>query len=331
MDKDLPLPVYETDGSVGFDILAREDVTIETGAIALVPGNIIVEVPRQYMLIVASRSSTPKKKGLSTPHGFGIIDHDYCGPQDEIKIQVYNFTDKVVTISRGEKVAQGVFVHIDKFEWEEVDHITAQSRGGFGSTDAARGRLITLYGINNIGKTTHATLLVKNLRDRGVDAVYLKYPVYSLAPSGIFLNKILRTHGKQKISEEELQLWFVLNRYQFQPKLKEMLDSGKTVIAEDYCGTGIAWGHAKGMNLKTLEGMNKFFIQEDASILLEGPRRLSAREKKHVHESNDALVRRCAVVFKKLAKKYDWEKIHVMDDIDKTAQKLLSIVLVKGR
>jgi dUTP pyrophosphatase len=136
LDKDLPLPVYETEGSVGFDLLARENVTIEPGTIELIPGNLIVEVPKDHMLVVASRSSTPRKKGLTPPHGFGIIDHDYCGPEDEVKIQVYNFSEEPVVIERGEKIAQGVFVRIDKFEWEEVDEIRVESRGGFGSTDA---------------------------------------------------------------------------------------------------------------------------------------------------------------------------------------------------
>ena len=98
IDKTLPLPVYETRGAVGFDLLARETVTIEPGKIELIPGNVIVEVPEGYMLAVASRSSTPRKKGLTFPHGFGIIDHDYCGPEDEVKIQVYNFATESVTV-----------------------------------------------------------------------------------------------------------------------------------------------------------------------------------------------------------------------------------------
>ena len=136
IDKSLPLPTYATEGSVGFDLIARETVVIEPGRIELVPGNVIVEVPNGYMLAVASRSSTPKKKGLTPPHGFGVIDRDYCGPEDEVKIQVYNFSDQPVTVERGEKIAQGVFVRVDAFEWEEVDSIRDESRGGFGSTDA---------------------------------------------------------------------------------------------------------------------------------------------------------------------------------------------------
>lgn len=134
IDPELPLPKYETDGSVGFDLLARTETVIDPGKVALIPGNIIVEVPKNYMLVVASRSSLPRKKGLSTPHGFGIIDHDYCGPEDEILVQVYNFSSETVVIKRGEKIAQGVFVHIDKFQWEEVEVMEKPSRGGFGST-----------------------------------------------------------------------------------------------------------------------------------------------------------------------------------------------------
>lgn len=136
IDKELPLPNYATVGSVGFDLLARVTTVVEPGKIELVPSNVIVEVPEGYMLIVASRSSTPKKKGLTPPHGFGVIDRDYCGPQDEIKIQVYNFSSEPVTVERGEKIAQGVFVRVDRFEFEEVSAIRDESRGGFGSTDA---------------------------------------------------------------------------------------------------------------------------------------------------------------------------------------------------
>ena len=134
VDKTLPLPQYETAGSVGFDFLAREDTTIPPGGIALVPGNLIVEVPEDFVLLVTLRSSTPRKKGLSMPHGVGVIDHDYCGPRDEIKIQVLNFSPQPVKVLRGEKIAQGLLVHIDKAEFAEVSAIRNESRGGFGAT-----------------------------------------------------------------------------------------------------------------------------------------------------------------------------------------------------
>lgn len=135
IDKTLPLPVYETQGAVGFDLLARTEAVIHPQAIELIPANVIVQVPKGYALILASRSSTPKKHGLTKPHGIGVIDQDYCGDQDELKIQVMNFTDKPVTIARGTKIAQGIFVKVEKPTFKEVDQIAKKSRGGFGSTD----------------------------------------------------------------------------------------------------------------------------------------------------------------------------------------------------
>lgn len=134
IDKSLPLPIYETSGSVGFDLLAREDTEIRPDEISLIPANVIVEVPKGYALILASRSSTPRKHGLTKPHGIGVIDNDYCGPNDEIKIQVRNFRTESVIIRKGEKIAQGLFVKTDQLEFEEIDQIEANSRGGFGST-----------------------------------------------------------------------------------------------------------------------------------------------------------------------------------------------------
>lgn len=134
IDQTLPLPQYHTAGSVGFDFVARESVEIAPHTLGLVPGNVVIQTPKGYMLMVALRSSTPRKKNLIIPHGLGIIDQDYCGPDDEIKIQVYNVSNSPVVVERGERIAQGVFVRADQFEFEEAAEISAPSRGGFGST-----------------------------------------------------------------------------------------------------------------------------------------------------------------------------------------------------
>ncbi len=135
IDKSLPLPKYETGGSVGFDLLCRESAEIAPQEIALIPANIILETPPGYMLMICMRSSTPRKVGLMMAQGLGIIDNDYCGEEDELKIQVYNFTDEPVTIERGSRIAQAIFVRVDTAEWNEVDQMISTSRGGFGSTD----------------------------------------------------------------------------------------------------------------------------------------------------------------------------------------------------
>ena len=135
IDKDLPLPKYETEGSVGFDLICRQNVFIKPREIELIPANVVVEIPNGYMLLLCLRSSTPRKFGLMMAQSVGIIDNDYCGEEDELKIQVYNFTDETVFIDRGSRIAQGIFVRVDKQEWNEVEAMSETSRGGFGSTD----------------------------------------------------------------------------------------------------------------------------------------------------------------------------------------------------
>lgn len=136
IDQTLPLPEYQTPGAVAFDVYAREAMTIAPKTIARIPTNLIIKIPKGYVLSVVTRSSTPVKKGLLIPHGMGVIDQDYCGENDEILYQVYNFTDESVTVERGERVGQAMFLRVDQMEWEEVDTMSEPSRGGFGTTGA---------------------------------------------------------------------------------------------------------------------------------------------------------------------------------------------------
>jgi len=135
IDESLPMPEYHTPGSVCFDLQARERTEIPAQSLGLIPCNIIIETPPGFMFIVVPRSSTPRKKGLLIPHGLGIIDQDYSGDKDEVLFQVYNFKNVPVVIEKGERLAQGCFLKIEKVEFTEVEKVAGKSRGGFGSTD----------------------------------------------------------------------------------------------------------------------------------------------------------------------------------------------------
>jgi dUTP pyrophosphatase len=133
IDTELPLPAYATQGSVGFDLICREDSEVAPRKLGRIPGNLIVQTPPGYMLLITMRSSTARRKGLLIPNGVGIIDQDYCGEGDEILVSVYNFRDEAVTVQRGERIAQGIFVPVARVVWNEVDEV-GKGRGGFGST-----------------------------------------------------------------------------------------------------------------------------------------------------------------------------------------------------
>ena len=135
LDPAVPLPRYETPGSVGFDLAASEDVEVPPGGLALVPTGLVIEVPRGHFLGIFARSSTPLRRGLMVANGVGVIDEDYCGPQDEVKIQVLNFTQGPVDVKRGDRIAQGLLIPVARAAWqEETGDLREGSRGGFGAT-----------------------------------------------------------------------------------------------------------------------------------------------------------------------------------------------------
>ncbi|MHB8904210.1 MAG: nucleoside/nucleotide kinase family protein, partial [Patescibacteria group bacterium] len=143
------------------------------------------------------------------------------------------------------------------------------------------GKLIVLYGINNLGKSTQAKLLVERLKANGYKAEYLKYPIYDLNPSGVILNDYLRNGNSYELSAKEAQIIYALNRTQYQAELIDKLRAGINIIAEDYRGTGIAWGLGAGVDENFLKKINSHLVPEDLVFLFDGDRFRQAIENNH--------------------------------------------------
>ncbi len=128
-----------TEGSIGYDLFALEEVPIEPGEFVLIRTGLVIETKPPYALFIFPRSSLFKNKKLIMPNSAGIIDFDYCGEEDEIKIPVINLGKEKVIIRAHEKIAQAVFIKIAFPEIEEVSSPSKSfSRGGFGSTGGYR-------------------------------------------------------------------------------------------------------------------------------------------------------------------------------------------------
>ena len=134
LDPTLPLPGYGTDEAAGFDLAAAQDVRVAPGQIALVRTGLVIEVPTGHFLGIFARSSTPLKRGLMVANGVGVIDPDYSGPDDEVMVQVLNFTSADVVVRRGDRLAQAMVLPAPRVTWEEVTEIRQTTRGGFGAT-----------------------------------------------------------------------------------------------------------------------------------------------------------------------------------------------------
>ncbi len=134
LDPDVPLPSYGTNESAGFDLAAAHDLTIAPRSIALVRTGLVIEVPSGHFLAIFARSSTPLKRGLVVANGVGVVDPDYCGPTDEIMIQLLNVTDVDVSVRRGDRLAQAIVLAAPRVTWDDVADIRMTARGGFGAT-----------------------------------------------------------------------------------------------------------------------------------------------------------------------------------------------------
>lgn len=150
LDKDLPLPAYQTDGSAGMDLYSTVDIVL-TGNDTIGTG-IAVAIPRGYVGLIKGRSGMAFKSDIEAFNG--VIDSDYRG---EVSVRLRDF--KVCSndtqskfgspfgtkifgpnidyvVRRGDRIAQLVVLPCPQILVQECSDLedTARGTGGFGST-----------------------------------------------------------------------------------------------------------------------------------------------------------------------------------------------------
>lgn len=129
LDPDLPLPAHAHEGDAGFDLYAREDAVIPAGGHRfLMPTGIAIAIPAGCCGLVMPRSGLALKHGISVVNAPGLIDAAYRG---EIKVVLLNTDpDTDYSISRGDRVAQLVIQRFETVEWNVVESLDGDDRGG---------------------------------------------------------------------------------------------------------------------------------------------------------------------------------------------------------
>lgn len=179
-----------------------------------------------------------------------------------------------------------------------------------------KGLFIVLHGANNLGKSTQAKLLVEKMNKENHQTEYLKYPIYDILPSGKMINDYLRNSNPLNLSPREAQTIYTLNRTQFEPELKLKLALGTNVVAEDYTGTGLAWGIGAGVQEEYLKLINSHLLKEDLTFLLDGERFKESTEDGHKHETDEELWQKVRQSHLKLSQEFNWLKINANLTID---------------
>lgn len=122
-------PLYGSEKAAGCDFYSPMPGTVPPRGKLLVKTGIKMAIPEGYYLEIASRSGLSVKFAIEK--GAGIIDEDY---RQEIGIVLYNHSDQPYHFAAGERLAQGIFKRYWQADFELVDSVEQNGRGGWGST-----------------------------------------------------------------------------------------------------------------------------------------------------------------------------------------------------
>jgi dUTP pyrophosphatase len=132
---DVQVPSRETHGSVGYDIKAyiNDSIEILPGQTELISTGFAIELDYGYAVFIYARSGLGIKKGIIPANCVGVIDSDYRG---EIKVGLRNNSLEKFIIKNGDRIAQMVIIKCEIPEITISDELNVTERDGcgFGST-----------------------------------------------------------------------------------------------------------------------------------------------------------------------------------------------------
>lgn len=115
------------------DLRAAEEVKLKAGDFKLICLGVSMQLPKGYEAHIVPRSSTFKNFGIIQTNHQAVIDESYCGDNDIWRYPAYALRDTV--IHKNDRICQfRIMEHQPKIEFEEVDRLEGNDRGGFGST-----------------------------------------------------------------------------------------------------------------------------------------------------------------------------------------------------
>ncbi len=130
---EIPLPRRATAGSAGYDFICPADVTLQPGDAITIATGIRCEMQPGWVLMLFPRSGLGFKHQVHLANTVGVIDSDYFHAANEghIMVRIVNGGDHAVSIAKGERFCQGVFL---PYGLAQEDEVLTGREGGFGST-----------------------------------------------------------------------------------------------------------------------------------------------------------------------------------------------------
>tara|TARA_B100000949_G_C14285777_1_gene454104 strand:- start:2235 stop:2684 length:450 start_codon:yes stop_codon:yes gene_type:complete len=130
------LPKFGSEGAAGIDLRASIDksLIIKSGDTILIPTGISIYIQnKQHAALILPRSGLGHKHGIVLGNLVGLIDSDYQG---ELLVSCWNRSKSEFTIEPYDRIAQLIFISVDRPKLTLVDAFESSERGdsGFGSS-----------------------------------------------------------------------------------------------------------------------------------------------------------------------------------------------------
>lgn len=125
--------IEQKNNSDWVDLRAAETVELLEGDFRLISLGISMKLPEGYEAHIVPRSSTFKTWGIIQTNHMGVVDNSYSGNNDIWKFAAY--ATKTTLISKGDRICQfRIIKKQPKLEFDEVENMEDDDRGGFGSS-----------------------------------------------------------------------------------------------------------------------------------------------------------------------------------------------------
>ncbi len=115
------------------DLRAAETVELKAGEFRLIPLGVGMILPEGYKANLYPRSSTYKNFKIISANSIGQIDNSYSGNDDQWHFPAIAIENTI--IHKNDRICQFEIQKIQpEIEFEEVEFLNDESRGGIGST-----------------------------------------------------------------------------------------------------------------------------------------------------------------------------------------------------
>lgn len=190
----------------------------------------------------------------------------------------------------------------------------------------ANGFLLTIEGVDAVGKKTQSRLLNSRFKLKHLKIKLLAFPDYT-TPIGREIKAFLA--GNRNHPPELVHILFAANRWEKREELRSLLGEGNTIIVNRYTESNLVYGKANGLSLEWLANLENGLPRSDLVIVLDAPPTFLASRRsvnKDVYEADLRLQERVRKTYRELARKFRWIIIDATGDVETVHRRILKAV-----